>query len=302
MTNADHHLFGEVAHTLAESPLYHQPTHTLWWVDIPEGEIWSRPLGDDGSQRRYGLGRPVGAIAFAGPGTILAAADDGVFLLDVDTGDLSLLWAPNVSEPGRFNDARVDPKGQLWLGWLTHARQRPGVVYRLGAGGPEIIVDDLIAPNGIGFSPDGNYAYVTDSHANEIRIYNISSSDNSPQRSGTLAHQPRSAGIFDGLAVDVEGNIWSALYRAAAVVCLAPDGREVRRLTLPARQVTSLALVPDGQMIITSGHRGYSQSDRIEEPLAGRLFSVPCPFEGLQEKSFAFTERLVTAVGNDAIG
>ncbi|MEO0382569.1 MAG: SMP-30/gluconolactonase/LRE family protein [Pseudomonadota bacterium] len=283
--------FNSTSHVLAECPLIEPETGLLWWVDIPEGQVWSRLLAGQGEDRRFDAGSAVGAIAFGQPGCLIVAAEEAVSCLNTQEGIFKELWRPSLPESGRFNDGRVDPWGRLWLGWLTHARQRPGHILRIGPSGPVTIIDDLIAPNGIGFSPDRSLAYVTDSHVNEIRIYSIDQSEAPPVRVGTLAQQVRDRGIFDGLGVDSDGNIWSALFGAGVIVCLRPDGRETHRITLPVRHATSLVFSDDGQIIITTGHRDLSADERTEEPLSGRLLVVPSGVQGLPETRFAFADR-----------
>lgn len=65
---------------------------------------------------------------------------------------------------------------------------------------------------------------------------------------------PGTEGLPDGLAVDAEGFVWSGQWYGSCVVRYDPAGREERRLTLPAKQVTSLAFGGDDftEIFITS--------------------------------------------------
>jgi len=281
-------VFGDTVHVLGESPLVDPATQSLWWIDIPAGKVWMQSLELQSPPTCFQASGAVGAIALSEAGGLVVAGETAVYSLDPTSGVFDPIWRPHLPEPGRFNDGRVDKWGYLWLGWLTHARERPGFVWRLGPRGADIILNDLIAPNGIGFSPDGTIAYVTDSHVNEIRVYDITAPDGPLRRTGTLARQPRAEGIFDGLAVDDRGNIWTALYRAGSIVCFSPDGSVLHRFDLPVRQVTSLAFVGSGEIVVTSGYRGFSKSERAAEPGAGQLFKVRCNANGLAEHRFLF--------------
>ncbi len=283
---------------LAETPLIHPETGALWWVDIPPGRLFCLPVGAE-DPLTFDLGTRTGSFAFTPGGRILAATEGkGVCMLDPPRETALPVWRPEFPEPGCFNDGRVDPQGRWWLGWLTHARIRPGCLFRCGPAGPVRIIDDLMASNGIGFSPDGRIAYVTDSGHNHIRIYRNHDGEAPPTLAGLLIEQPREMGIFDGLTVDADGKIWTVLYRGAAILCLDPFGRELHRLPMPVGQVTHAVFDAAGGMVVTTGHRDMSAEARAREPLAGHLLSVPARARGQHEHLFLHLDAMMTAPAN----
>jgi D-xylonolactonase len=52
---------------------------------------------------------------------------------------------------------------------------------------------------------------------------------------------PADEGIPDGLAVDAQGFVWSAQWYGGRIVRYDPDGKEERRISVPAKQTSSLA-------------------------------------------------------------
>lgn len=50
----------------------------------------------------------------------------------------------------------------------------------------------------------------------------------------------REDGLPDGMTVDAEGNVWSALWFAGRVACYDPSGRLRTTIPVPARQVASV--------------------------------------------------------------
>ena len=50
---------------------------------------------------------------------------------------------------------------------------------------------------------------------------------------------PSDWGIPDGMTVDAEGFVWSAIWYGGMVVRLDPDGKEERRVEIPAAQTSS---------------------------------------------------------------
>jgi gluconolactonase len=88
--------------------------------------------------------------------------------------------------------------------------ETPHAVYRWSEGGElQRVIDDLSAPNGLAFSPDQRVLYVVESRAEPWRrlwAYDVGAD-------GALANKRLFAeaddgGAYDGIAVDVEGNVW----------------------------------------------------------------------------------------------
>ncbi|HEY8878895.1 MAG TPA: SMP-30/gluconolactonase/LRE family protein [Roseateles sp.] len=83
-------------------------------------------------------------------------------------------------------------------------------VYRIDAATGELSLqlDDLNGPNGLAFSPDGKTLYVIESRAQPHRCiwaYDVDGARLSNKRLFVSASGP---GAFDGMAVDVQGNLW----------------------------------------------------------------------------------------------
>jgi len=234
----------------------------------------------------------IGAMGFCRDGRLIVALEDqALCLFDPATGDLQKLVDPvGVCGPGgiagRYNDGRVDALGNFWVGWLSHDRKQPGALFRVEpSGAVSKVLNDPVAPNGLGWSPDGKIFYFTDSHINTIWAYDCDLESGLLGQRRVLASQDRSLGIFDGLCVDTEGNIWTALYGGGAVVHLSPDGRERMRIRLPARLVTSCCLGGDmlQTLLITTAIRGQNPAELLTQPLAGSVFSIPVNLAGMAE-------------------
>ncbi len=101
-----------------------------------------------------------------------------------------------------FTDPTLDlPKGE------TQEIPFQGV-YRLGKDGSvRLLTKDLVAPNGLAFSPDGKRLYIDDTKTREIRVYDVS-----PQmelRNGRLfGKEEGRGGVPDGMRVDTNGNVY----------------------------------------------------------------------------------------------
>ena len=112
-------------------------------------------------------------------------------------------------------------------------------VYRIDGhtGQVQAVIQNMEKPNGLAFSPDEKYLYVVDtgvSHRTDgprdVRRYALSSDARSVQGAGQLLASA-SVGLFDGLRVDVDGNLW--LGAGDGVHCLDPHGALIGKIRVP---------------------------------------------------------------------
>jgi gluconolactonase len=110
-------------------------------------------------------------------------------------------------------------------------------VYRVDPGGSiERVIDHMMRPNGLAFSPDERLLYVVDTGATHkengprhIRRYAVSADGRSV--SGGEMFAESTAGLFDGLRVDREGRIWTSA--GDGVHCYDPDGTLIGKILIP---------------------------------------------------------------------
>ena len=82
--------------------------------------------------------------------------------------------------------------------------------------------------------------------------------------------------VPDGLAVDEDECVWSALWDGGAIVRFDPQGKEINRVKLPMLRPTSCAFGGQDRctLFVTSASIGLSAQDLIVGPLAGGLFAI----------------------------
>lgn len=231
-----------------EGPLWLADSEQLLFSDIPEDrvlrwvpglgvEVFSRGGHQNGRTRdRWGRvvacehgGRRLVAREFDGSLTVLATHHQG----------------RRLNSP---NDVVARADGSLWFtdpdygilsdyeGVRSAPEQAACHVFRLDAGAsePQAVVSTMVRPNGLAFSPDGQWLYVADSGAShvpgtppEIRRF-ACRPGGTLEPAGVLA--VLDCGIPDGMAVDEHGNVWSSA--GDGVHCFAPDGRLLGKLRL----------------------------------------------------------------------
>ncbi|MFJ7073768.1 SMP-30/gluconolactonase/LRE family protein [Streptomyces sp. NPDC098781] len=248
-------------------------------VDILAGRLLSAPHDPTAPLRTVAeVPVPLGAVApVAGHhGTWIAAAGTGICLLHPD-GTLDWLARPeeHARTPMRMNDAVADPFGRFWAGSMAYdAAEGAGSLYRVGRDGTVVpVLDGITVPNGPAFTSDGGLMYLADSARGVVRRYSVdpvTAELGAPEEFLRIAE-----GSPDGMAVDVEGAVWIAVWGTGTVRRHLPDGTLDRTLRLPARQPAGVCLAHD-VLHITTARIGLSEPGAEDGALFTARVDVPC--------------------------
>jgi sugar lactone lactonase YvrE len=223
----------ERPHGLLEAPRF-SPDGELVYSDVIAGGVWA--CAPDGSVRellakRRGVG---GIVPHADGGWVIS----GRTLLHVQPGGAQ---REILAEDGvcGFNDLATMPDGDLLAGALRYRplageAPRAGALMRISPGGDaDVLSEEVLWPNGIGVSPDGETIYLSDYASATVLALDIGS--------GRVLEFGRSpAGSADGLALDAEGGVWLALGEGGAIARFQPDGSLDDLIEVPASFVSSL--------------------------------------------------------------
>jgi sugar lactone lactonase YvrE len=233
----------------------------------------------------------IGCAATRDRGGLVFAAADGFGILDVRTGAIIQLVDPEEGMPhNRFNDGKVDRRGRLWAGTINCELVRPtGSLYRLD---PDHTIHRMdtgfVCSNGLGWSPDGATMYFTDSMVRTIWAYDFDENRGTVSNRRVFAKLSDDDGVPDGLAVDAEGFVWSAVWDGWRVVRFAPDGSVVSEIPMPAQRPSSCMFggVDLKTLYITSACAELTWPALQTGPLAGALFSIRTDVPGMPEPVF----------------
>jgi gluconolactonase len=147
------------------------------------------------------------------------------------------------------NDVVVKSDGSIWFTDPSYgidsdyegdaAENEMGAqrVYRVapGTGAVSVVASDFLQPNGLAFSPDESLLYIVDTGATHVadgprhvRRFRV---EGGQALSGGEVFAECPKGLYDGLRVDVHGNLW--LSAGDGVHCHAPDGTLLGRIRIP---------------------------------------------------------------------
>ena len=130
--------------------------------------------------------------------------------------------------------------------------------------------------------------YFTDSMVRTIWAYDFDLSAGRPSRRRVFAKLAENDGLPDGLTVDRDGYVWSAIWDGWRVVRYTPDGAVEREVSLPVQRPTSCTFGgPDLQTLyVTSASTELNGHALGKGPLAGALFAVPTDISGIPAVPF----------------
>lgn len=282
---------------LGESPRWAHGA--WWWVDADAGTVWTAA----GTVWTAGAARSVfqssGRVSLVQPaadGLLVVASGTELLVLDPASGRTTP-WSRVELPPGWvLNDGTADETGRLWVG-SVHPERRAGagalyVVERDGS--VRAVATGTTLSNGMAWRTPRTLVHADSlerclwEHLVEpstARVLHSRRAVRVPKRAAEFAGG--SGGIAplalpDGIAIDVAGGLWVAMYGTGQVWRLA-DGRVDTVLEVPTARVTSVALGGcDGlDLLVTTAQEGMDAADLASDPAAGRLFrgraAVPGP-------------------------
>jgi len=270
---------------LGEGPVWDDHAGHLSWVDIKRSRMqrW-RP----GSTIVASVDLP-NEVSLAMPSTdgrmVVAQVDH---LAVADAGTLSDLCAVDSANPHtRLNDGCCDPQGRLWVGTYSTRGWAEAGVYRLEEDGTATqVVDNLVAANGMAWTPDGSGMYVVDTGRCRIDQYSPDGHSGALRHVRALVSDDGSRGQPDGVALDREGGLWVAMWGGGHLRRYAPDGRLTHQVQVPVTFPTSVAFGgPDLQTLFVTTSRHHLDRPDAEEA-AGSLLSLDPDVPGLASPLF----------------
>jgi sugar lactone lactonase YvrE len=266
---------------LGECPVWDVDRQLLFWVDVHNHRVhqFNPATGND---RFFETGDVVPAILSAGQGRLLIALSDRLAFLDTETGAIDMLYQIQFPYPNtRFNDGKCDAQGRVWIGSISEAPEQ-AELYRYDPDGSlHVMEKGLTISNGLGWSPDQSTFYLTDSAKHRIYAYDFDI------EAGTITNRRIFVDLSqeivdgtvvepDGLTIDQQGNLWSALWNGWRVACFNAKGEEIHSIKLPVQRPTSVTFggAELTDLYITSASVGLSQKEIQRGFNAGDLFRV----------------------------
>lgn len=282
--------FGDLC---GECPVWDSASRALYWTDCVGMRFYRY---DDSTKTSVVLrtGLQINGFRLNRSGGFVITNNSGIWLWD-GVSELSLIASQIENAKCQMNDCTADPGGRLFSGSCLYdpsGSYERGKLMRVDVDGRGKVLDEgFELANGLGFSPQYDTLYFTDSAARRIYAYDYDQSTGDVRSRRVFVEVPATEGLPDGLAVDDEGYIWSAQWYGSCIVRYDPDGKLERRIATPAKQTSSLAFGGEElqTLFITSAARsepmpvmppGY---DHEAGYFGGALYREQVSFRGMMQ-------------------
>ena len=230
-----------------EGPVWNGREEYLVWTDIIGDTIWRWVPGEGTSVIMRPSGKADG-MTYDHKGRLVVAGwgSRTVWRWEHDGSTVTLASHYQGKKLNTPNDIVVKSDGAIYFtdpsgGLIREGHQGGDLqkyldyegVYRLN---PEdstltLLLDDMVVPNGLCFSPDESLLYINDSRRRHIRVFDV-------QPDGTISNGRLFAeythddlGGPDGMKVDVEGNVYCT--GPGGVWVMDPQGNPLGRVKTP---------------------------------------------------------------------
>ncbi len=276
-------VFADTRCAVGEGPIWVAEENSFYWVDIVKGCVYRKvdaPLADvECFDLRKGF---IGGIVQTRSGDFLLFAQYGVVYR----------WKPN-TEPekiaelveaknSRFNDIVVAPNGDVFCG-VAPTVGGVGSLWKFDSAKKFTLVESSLAgmPNGMGFSPDEKTFYFTLSDARVIYKYDYCAGE-VKNRTVFVKLSDCISGVPDGMAVDAQGNVWSAIWNGYSLTKYSPKGEEIAAFRFPIMKITSVAFGGKdlSKVLITTANSPWSEDD-YENFRSGKVLELSIAVQGL---------------------
>ena len=235
----------------AEGPAWFPAGRYLVWSDIPNDRVmrWDETDGSVSVFRQPALNSNGHTVDFQG--RLVSCEHRGRCVSRTEHDGTRTVLASHF-EGKRFNspnDVVVKSDGSVWFSDASYgidsdyegdaAPSEIGAqrVYRVdgASGAVSVAASDFVQPNGLAFSPDESLLYIVDTGATHVvdgphyvRRFRVAA-DGVLTGGEVFATCP--VGLYDGLRVDVHGNLW--LSAGDGVRCHAADGDLLGKVLIP---------------------------------------------------------------------
>ena len=271
--------------SLGEGALWHPTRNQFFWFDINNNALFTQ---DEGTRIRWDFDAHVTAAGWVNDTQLIIAHETSLLLFNIETRESEKVVDLEAADPiTRSNDGRADPWGGFWIGTMGKKLEKDaGAIYRYYRGELRTLYAPWTIPNAQCFSPQRDFAYLTDTPNGEILKQRLDPKEGWPVgEPEVFITLPESEFRPDGAVVDAEGRIWIAHYGHGKITCHDVDGNLVDQIKMPANCITCPAFGgTDGTTLFaTTAAQAYMPDRMSKDPMAGQTFVMDLGVKGQRE-------------------
>jgi D-xylonolactonase len=266
---------------LGEGLIWDDRSNRLLMTDITQGKLIEIDIQST-ANRHWQFNEP---LAWVLPTTLgnkyLLGLKSGIALFDIHRPE-NITWV-NQDFPEkdycRLNDACVDSTGRVWYGSMNISNPylSDGQLASFSSKeGLHIHDEGFKVTNGPVTSLDGEFLFFNDTLQGYVYRYRFERHLGKLSDRQVFIKFSTDQGCPDGMCFDVEGNLWIALWGGASVAQVSPIGKLLRKISIPAPNVTNLCFCgPElDRLIVSTASIGLSDEEIQRYPASGGLLEI----------------------------
>ncbi|XP_066157867.1 regucalcin-like [Euwallacea fornicatus] len=276
---------------LGEGPHWDIFSQSLYFVDI-FGKSVHKYIPSSGQHYKASVGKHVSVI-------VPVKNNPKQFVIGLERDISCITWDGVSQKPekiekiaevdkgteNRMNDGKCDSRGRLFIGTMgpepVNGQVIPdmGVLYSLDKSKLTEHLTKLGISNGLAWSADSKKFYYTDTFTYRVDQFDYDIQTGSISNRTTI-FTPKKHGIEgfpDGMTIDVDGNLWLAIFNGYKVVKFDPRNPEtlLEIVEIPAKQVTSVAWGgPELDILYVTTAKFTINGVELLPPLHGATYKV----------------------------
>lgn len=276
---------------LPETPTWDERIQKLYWTDLDSGDV-HRYDPETKSEEVWHTGQPIGsAVCCDDVNKLLCILKSGVYLLDLQTGELTFIADPaNGNDNVRYSDSRVDAKGRIYVSTVAltygsdaYTPDQTGGFYCIERDGAIKTIEKKINQyNTILWNKDSTKMYAADTYNECLIAYDYDVEAGVISAGRKVLDFKDNYGMPDGMSMDVDDNLYICHWTGCISVW-DRDLNEQERIPFPTPQVTCGGFGGSDMkdFYVGSGSWNYNEQDKKEHPGCGGFFVGRSPVEGM---------------------
>lgn len=267
---------------LGESALWCRERDSFFFVNIFEGELYEY-FAKSGKLKKHTFGEIVSAVVLNHDGRLIVATQKGIGFYDTEKEKFTKMVHPNEKweKVTRYNDCKCDPFGRLYAGTMDlNGQPGNGKLFRIEPDWSwKIALESVDYSNGMIWN-QGKLFY-TDTYKGEVYCFDYETNTGSLKNRQILCSFP--PGWPDGMAMDVRGNLWIALWGGFGVACVdSVTGRILRKVKLPVPNVSSVCFggKQGNEVLVTTARKDLSEEEGRKYSQSGAVYYGEFDVEG----------------------
>jgi sugar lactone lactonase YvrE len=285
----DYSIISKCSEILGEGTTWDKKNGLLYWVDI-KGKLFRRYNLSTGSIETFKTSGMISSLVLSKSGKIYGSMNHGIYEIDEKTGKESLLVETETEYPNnRFNDGKIDPFGNYWVGTMDmNEKSQSGGLYLYTKDKKFTkVLPKFTISNGLTWDLGRMKFYHIDTPTRKVLSYDFNEK-NQLSNPKVVVDFRNDVGFPDGMNIDEDGMLWVCHWGGHKVSRWNPvTGTKLDEIVLPATNVTCCVFGGNNfDNLFISTAKLTANQPKDEKDLGGSIFQIKMNIKGRETYYF----------------